>query len=218
MNEFLKTRAQVYAATHYLQENGLIESGISCKNWEIASIIPFLKDGDIVDLGSDGSVVIPNAVKLGLKGYKCGVDLAYKHETEQMDNDVTLIKGDLMDSGLVSGAFDIVTCLSVIEHEVKFDRIAKEVGRLLKVGGNAFISFDYWHPKPPTENTKLYNLSWNILDRNDVITLIDEFMDNGMELTSHVDWETQDAVINPAYCSPAPGVSYSFGILNFIKK
>lgn len=219
MNEFLKTRVAVDAATYFLKGQGLVESGLSCKNWEIAETIHWLNDGNIIDLGSDGSVVLQNAVKLGLKGRKVGVDLLYEKDVTVMVEDyIELYKRDAMDTQLEGNSFDIVTSLSVIEHEVDFGKFAKEVGRLLKSGGSAFVSFDYWNPKPAYEKRILYNLDWNILDTNDVLRLVAEFKNNGMELTSDIDWTTEEAVINSSFCSPVESVSYSFGILHFKKK
>lgn len=216
MNNFLKTRDEVSLATKYLQDNNLIESGLSCKNWEIAQVIPYLKDGDLVDLGSDGSVVLPNAVALNLKGRKVGIDLAYEEDVVT-DWGAELYKGDLMQTSFENESFDIVTSLSVIEHEVDFDKFAKEVSRILKIGGNAYVSFDYWNPKPDYEKRKLYSLDWNILDKNDVVSLIFHCSGYGMGVTSAIDWTVQDAVINDKFCSPVAGVSYSFGLFNFQK-
>jgi len=217
MNEFLKTRKAVDDASKYLEENNLISSGLSCKNWEIFQVIPFLKDGNICDLGSDGSVVLPNAVNLKLKGWKVGIDLAYE-ENANTDYGIDIFKGDLMATMFDDEAFDIVTCLSVIEHSVKYDKIAKEVSRILKIGGSAFISFDYWETPLDTSLTKLYSLDWNVLCKENVVELVHEFKNNAMELTTEIDWTIQDAVINSTFCSPQIGIEYTFGILNFIKK
>lgn len=217
MNEFLRRRSQVNISTMFLQQSGLEASGLDCKNWEIATLIPYLKDGNLIDLGSDGSVVLANAVNLNLKGRKVGVDIIYDGDKITEDG-VELYKRDAMDTGLEENSFDMVTSLSVIEHEVNFERFAKEVGRLLKIGGYAYVSFDYWNPKPEYEKRRLYNLDWNILDMNDVIGLCKCFSDNDMELTSPIDWTTEDAVINSTFCSPVESVAYSFGILQFKKK
>lgn len=215
MNDFLKTRAEIDLCTKHLQDNGLIESGLSCKNYDIAMVIAYLTDGDLIDLGSDGSCILQNAVKLNIKGRKVGIDLAY---TENFEKDgIEFYKGDLMATPFEDNSFDTICCLSVIEHEVNFDRIAKECGRLLRNGGNAFISFDYWNPKPDTSTMRLYSLEWNILDKEDVLDLVAAFKENGMELTGEIDWTLQDGVINKTYCAPCD-VEYTFGLLNFFKK
>lgn len=217
MNNFLRTRDEINQLTKYLQDNNLIESGLSCKNYDIANVVPYLKGNmDVLDMGSDGSEILSNAVKLGITGRKVGIDLAYP--VSMVTNEgVEIIRGDLMQTELDDNSFDLISCLSVVEHSVDLDKLAKEVSRLLRIGGTAFISFDYFDPKPNTENMKLYSLDWEILDRQNVEFLVKAFLDNGLELTSDIDWTIQDAVINPTYCSPAQ-VSYTFGILQFVKK
>lgn len=217
MNFFLKSMAQIHEATKYLEENGMIQSGISCKNWEIYNVVPYFADGNWIDLGSDGSVVLENLVKKNILGMKCGVDLAYTEDVVSPPG-IVLSKGDLMATPFPDGFFDFATSLSVIEHEVNFSKFAKEVSRILKSGGHLFVSFDYWTPKPLYEKRKLYKLDWNILDKRDVLELIDVLEENGMEIVGDIDWTTQDAVINDTYCSPVQGVSYTFGIFHFIKK
>lgn len=216
MNNFLQTREQISEATKYLEDNGLVNSGISAKDWEIFHVIPYMRDGNWIDLGSDGSVVIPNLIKKNIKGIKVGIDLAYKENYSE--NGADYIKGDLMDVPMPAAFFDYVVSLSVIEHEVDFLKFAKECSRLLKSGGNLFVSFDFWQPKPLYEKRKLYKLDWNILDKQDVLNLVEALKENGVEITGEIDWTLQDAVINDKYCSPVQGVEYTFGILHFIKK
>lgn len=220
MNKFLQTRKEVDEATKYLQDNGLVESGISCKNWEVWQIIPYMKDGDWLDLGSDGGVVLDNLVRKNINGKKVGVDLAYPESetTKTYLNGFDKIKGDLMDTGLPTNSFDYITCLSVIEHEVDFEKLAKECSRLLRERGEAFVSFDFWQPKPDTSKMKLYKLDWNVLDKQDVLDLVQAFKDNGMALTGDIDFTVSQKVINDTYCSPAAGVSYTFGIVSFVKR
>lgn len=218
MNKFLKTREQISEATKYLQDNGLVNSGISAKDWEVYNVIPYFADGNWVDLGSDGGVVLDNLVVKGIKGNKVGIDLSYPEDIKSHLEGVTLYKGDLMATPFPDDTFDFATSLSVIEHEVDFSKFAKEVSRILKSGGHLFVSFDYWTPKPLYEKRKLYKLDWNILDKQDVLNLIDVLKENGLEIVGDIDWTLQDAVINDTYCSPVIGVSYSFGIFHFIKK
>lgn len=216
MNFFLKSRAAIDEATKYLQDNGLVNSGISAKDWEIYQVIPYMRDGNWIDLGSDGSVVIPNLLKKNIKGIKVGIDLAYKENYSE--NGVDYIKGDLMNVPMPDGFFNFITCLSVVEHQVDYNKLAKECSRLLQTGGELFLSFDYWNPKPDTSKTKLYSLDWNILNIVDVMELFQTLYLYGLHITNDIDWNVQDAVINDTYCSPVKDVSYTFGILHFIKK
>jgi SAM-dependent methyltransferase len=197
----------------------LVVSGISAKNWEVWQVMPYMVDGDWLDMGSDGGVVLDNLIAKGIKGAKAGIDLSYPENIRSAHHDgVILYKGDLMASTFFENStFDFVTCLSVIEHEVDFSKFAKEVSRLLKSGGHLFVSFDYWNPKPLYEKRKLYKLDWNILDEKDVLNLIDVLRENGLHLVGDIDWTLQDAVINDRYCSPVQGVEYTFGIFHFTK-
>ncbi len=216
MNKFLQSRADIDDATRHMEQNGFVCSGISAKNWEIFQVIPYFRNGNWLDMGSDGGVVLDNLVKENIQGKKVGIDLAYIESGSR--NGIDYIKGDLMNVPLPDGSFDFITSLSVIEHEVDFEKFAKETARLLAKGGNLFVSFDYWAPKPVYEKRKLYKLDWNILDDGDVLALVDELEAEGLEITGDIDWRTNEAVINDTYCSPVKDVSYTFGILHFIKK
>jgi len=201
-----------------MEDNGYVTSGLSAKNWEVFQVLPYMAHGNWIDFGADGGVVMDNLIKKGINGMKVGVDLAYS-ETKKVEsyvNGYDRIKGDLMNTKLETGLFDFVTSLSVIEHEVDFYKFAKETSRLLKKDGHLFVSFDYWQPKPLYEKRKLYKLDWNILDDKDVLNLIDVLRENGLHLVGDIDWSTQDAVINPTYCSPS-SAEYTFGIFHFIK-
>lgn len=216
MNEFLKTKNQILTSTEWLIQNAFTTHPISCKDWELKQMTERLTDGDLLDMGADGSFVLHNAILKGVTGRKVGIDLIEVIGTNKAEG-VEYFVSDLMQTDLPNDSFDTIVCASVIEHEVDFRKFANEVRRLLRVGGKLIVSFDYFDPKPDTTKMKLYSLSWNILDRNDVLNLVYDFAFNDMALTSDIDWTLQDAVINPAYCSPAP-VSYTFGILEFIKK
>lgn len=218
MNFFLKTRSQIDEACKFIEDNGLVSSGISAKNWEVWQVMPYMVDGAWLDMGSDGGVVLDNLVAKKIKGYKAGIDLSYTSNSFDFEKGIDYHKGDLMNTPFAPETFDFVVSLSVIEHEVDFSKFAKEVSRILKIGGHLFVSFDFWEPKPLYEKRKLYKLDWNILDKTDVISLIAALDRFDIELTSDIDWTTKDAVINDTYCSPVAGVSYTFGILHFIKK
>lgn len=216
MNQFLLSREQISEATKYLEENGLVSSGISAKNWEIYHVTPYMKDGNWIDLGADGSVVLENLVKKNISGIKVGIDLLYPEDVVSPKG-INLIKGNLLDVPFPDGFFNFATSLSVIEHDVDYDKFAHECARLLSKGGQLFVSFDYATEKLDTSKTKLYSLSWNVLCKKDLEEFVKICAEHGLELSSDINWELKDMVINPQYCSPA-ACEYTFGILQFIKK
>jgi len=217
MNKFLRSRSEIDHATKFLEDNGYVTSGLSCKNWDVYECLPYLKDGNILDMGSSGSIILENAVKKKLVGMKCGIDLAYPEDVVSPPG-INLTKGDLMNTPFPDGLFNFITVLSVVEHQIDFEKLAKECSRLLAKGGELFLSGDFWNPKPDTTKMRLYSLEWNILDQADLLLLIQLLHHYGLDLTTPIDWTLQDAVINDAYCSPAPGVAYTFFVLHFIKK
>lgn len=217
MNEFLKTRDQINSATDWLKENGFMCHPISCKDWELQKVTEAIGDGVLIDLGANGSFVLHNAIKKGIKGRKVGIDLAEVTGDNKADG-AEYFKGDLMNTPFEDESFDTVVSLSTIEHEVDLDKFAKECSRLLRKGGKLIVSFDYWPDRIITDGLALYGLKWNILDVGDAMDLTGACAFEGLIISGVVKWATQDAVINPSYCSPFPGISYTFGIFEFIKQ
>lgn len=215
LNCFLQSMSEVVEASAEIQRYGLIPHGLSCKDFDIIRILPRIPDGNFCDLGADGSFILQNLVHCGHEGLKYGIDLAFPSNREE--GEIKYFKGDLMHTPFEDEMFTTLTCLSVIEHQVSYIELAKECGRLLKSGGQLFLTCDYWNPKVRTEGMKLYSLDWNILCKEDVIVLVEEMEKAGLKITSEIDWKLNEAVINPSYCSPVQGVSYTFGIFHFIK-
>ena len=179
-------------------------------------------------MGSNGSYLLYNAVKMDLKGEKHGIDISYPEgfvlrwpwENGEVVPGVTCQKADLMDPPFEDGKFDYITCLSVIEHEVDINKLAAQCSRLLKPSGKLFLTFDYWDPKLDTTGKELFGLKWNVLCQNEVFDLIKSLTNCGFGISggvNSIDWTIQDAVINETYCAPFPGVAYTFGIFMFEK-
>ena len=217
LNCFLQTRAEANEATEEIIKHGLIPHGLSCKDWDIVCILPRIGEGNFCDLGADGSFILQNLVHCGHEGLKYGIDLAFP-ENPPAPEGIKYFKGDLMHTHFEDGLFTTLTCLSVVEHQVNYAELAQECARLLAPGGQLFLTCDYWEPKVNTEGMKLYSLNWEILDKSNILALVDEMAKAGLKITSEIDWTLNEAVITPAYCSPVQGVSYTFGVFHFIKQ
>ncbi len=217
LNRFLQTRQEVDVCTQFIKENNLVPHPLDCKNWDMAMLAPLLKDNDLIDLGADGSHILHNKMKRGLTGKAVGIDLLGVPEHNRAEG-AEYFTGDLMATPFESESFDTATCLSVIEHQVLYDAFAKEASRLLRKGGELFVTFDYAPKKIDTSLTKLYSLDWNILSREDAEKLISVCAEHGLQISSEVDWTTNEMVINNQFCSPVQGVHYTFGLFHFIKQ
>lgn len=216
MNEFLQSRRQIDDATKRLQANGFATHPISCKDWELLKITEQLENGDLLDMGADGSRVLHNAVIKGITGGKVGIDL--KEVTgDNRAPGVDYFVDNMMNTSFGDEEFDMIVSQSTIEHEVDLVSFVKEVNRLLKPSGKLIVSFDYWTDRIDTSGVTLYGLKWNILSLSDVLHLVELLKNNRIWLTSAIDWNAPEKVINDKYCSPAAGIGYTFGILEFKK-
>ena len=212
MNEFLKNRDQINQSTRWLKENGYLSHPLQCKDWELYNVTRAIGQGDLLDMGADGSFVLHNAKNKK----RVGIDLALVEGVNKAEG-AEYHQGDLMATPFEDGTFDEIVSCSVIEHAVDLDTFAKETSRLLKKGGRLIVSFDYWPEPLDTSQIKLYSLDWSILCKEDVVRLLQVCRETDLALSGPMDWRVEEAVITPQYCSPA-NVSYTFGLLEFIKQ
>lgn len=212
--KLLKTRQEIELCTSFLKRYGFISHNLTCKDWDLAHIIPEIGGGNFLDMGSSDSYILKNIALKKIRGELYGIDL---REPDVPIKGVKYIVGDLMDTKLPGKFFRNITCLSVIEHEVDYNKFARETSRLLEDGGRLYVTFDYWNPKvvPPI---KMYGLDWNPLDEQSLRRFISICEENNLALIQDMDWSIKDAVIREGYYSPHPDVSYTFGMAVFEKK
>jgi FkbM family methyltransferase len=211
--KLLRNRAEVDQCTLYLKKSGYVPHNIECKNWDLAHIVPAVGDGNFLDMGSSHSYVLKNLALKRIRGELYGIDL---RAPDVAVTGVRYLIGDLMRTPFADGHFANISCLSVLEHDVDYDRFAAETARLLAAGGRLFVTFDYWEPRitPPL---KLYDLDWRLLDAAMVRRFIATCTRHGLDLLAPFDFTAGDALINASYYSPHPDVSYTFGMVVFQK-
>lgn len=211
--KILKSRDEIDQSTRFLKRNGFVSHNLTCKDWDLAHIIPEIGDGNLLDMGSSDSYVLKNVCLKRTHGEKHGIDL------QQPDVPLEEVKytiGNLMDTKLPSQHFAYITCLSVLEHQVDFQRFAREVRRLLQPGGKLFVTFDYWEPLvvPPV---KLYGLDWQPLDAARTAQLISTLSEHGLKIVQDFEWSQGDPVIRWGYYSPHSDMKYTFALAVFEK-
>ena len=214
MCKILKTQKEIEECSRFLHQRGFESHGLKCKDWDLATIIPEIIEGNFLDMGSSDSFILKNLILKKISGELHGIDL---REPINPLRGVKYSMGDLLNTKFPDNYFKNITCLSVIEHEVDFHRFAVEASRLLKIGGKLFVTFDYWNPKVISQ-IKLYDLSWQPLDKQLVVDLITECKSQSLYPVQDMDWTMGDAVINKNNYSPDPSTSYTFGIVTFEKR
>lgn len=207
--KLLQSRAEVERCTEYLHRNGLFSHGQSCKDWDLAQLAGLIRDGNLLDMGSSDSFVLRNAVLRRLDGDKYGIDLRPSNVPLRQ---IRYLVGDICAVPLPDASFTTLTCLSVIEHGVDFDRFAREAARLLEPGGDLFITFDYWDPKI-VPSVRLYDRLWQPLDRKATEELIGACKKYGLSMVEEMDWTLGEAVIRDGYYTPEASMSYTFGMI-----
>ena len=211
MNEILLSQSQVDESTESVKNDGLIINECLVKNWDLTHVLPELSNGNILDMGCYGSLVLANAVRMGIKGDKCGVDL--NPLTEGMIVTGCLYSvGDMCNTNYPNDHFHTITCLSVVEHGVDINAFAMESSRLLKSGGSLMVTCDYW----PDRYQNLPGGCF-IFCKEDLERLIETCNNFRLLMTEPMNWEYKDKVIDASLYYPVKDVGYTFAYLKFVK-
>jgi SAM-dependent methyltransferase len=130
-----------------------------------------------------------------------------------------IVQGDLANTRLNAGSVDVVTLVSVIEHGVDVDSAFQEVARILRPGGIAYVSTDYWEAgivqavdSARSGSRTSPSLPWKIFDRAQIEELVATAARNGLSLAQEASVpRCKDKVV---YWK---GVQYTFIALVFRK-
>ncbi|MBI4429733.1 MAG: methyltransferase domain-containing protein [Ignavibacteriales bacterium] len=212
--KILKSQNEVDECTRFLHYCGYHSHFISLKDWDLATIIPEINEGNFLDMGSSDSYILKNLALKKIPGELHGIDL---RPPDRPVHGVHYTVGDLVRTSYPDRYFRNVACLSVIEHHVDFNRFGQESSRLLESGGKLFVTFDYWEPKI-NSNVKLYGLEWQPLDKSAVENLITVCKSCDLFPVQEMDWTTEQAVVHKDNFSPDPCASYTFGMVTFEKR
>lgn len=211
MNRLLQSREEIEAAGAWLDMNGYTRHECEAKNWDLAQVLPYLGDGNLLDMGCCGSYVLPNA-RGRWQGQMWGIDL---QPARPWVTGCSYLMGTLEEMPFVDEKFATITCLSVLEHAVDVRRFLDEAERLLQPGGQLLVTFDYW--EPPPRGLVVAGEAWNVLGREDVQGLLTQARARGFE-HEPMDYTPPLApVLGPGYYSPLPDVSYTFGFVRLVK-
>jgi SAM-dependent methyltransferase len=127
---------------------------------------------------------------------------------------LTFWQGSLTRTAFRDGQFDVVTCLSVIEHGVSLGDFFAEMARLLAPSGHLLVSTDYHEPKLFTAEVRrstTFGQPWMIFSREEIGSLVTVAERHGFALVEPIRWGSGGAPIRWA------GKQYTFIFLAFRK-
>jgi SAM-dependent methyltransferase len=158
------------------------------KNWDLYHLYTLAQPlpratARIIDLGCAGSHTLKFLHALGFL-HLFGVDLAPNltdrlfqlremFHRRRLTPSFRITRGDLTRTRFPDAHFDLAVCLSVIEHGVDLEAFLAEASRLLKPGGQLFITTDYWEsPLTPAPGPRPFNLPWKVYSKTDLQVLL----------------------------------------------
>ena len=200
-NTTLKTKDEVDFAIRKLNNSKLNpHPNVPEKNWDsLIALNLILQNNDssarILDAGGEiNSLILSWLYQFGYMNLNC-LNLTFKKKSKR--GNIEYFPGDLTNTIFPDDYFDIITCLSVIEHGVNEDIYFEEMHRILKKGGLLITSTDYWESKIDTHNYYAYGNPIYVYNKNSIKNLLKIAYDNGFKLfSSEIDYKCQNKVVN----------------------
>ena len=197
-SKVLRSDKEYKEAIAFLRSNGIITDPTQYKNWDNLAALSIIlkhapKNAKILDAGGEfASVILPWLSFYGYKNLK-GINLSFKKITNL--GPITYEFGDITKTRFQDNSFDVITCISVIEHGVDLERYFKEVSRILKPHGLLFTSTDYWCEKISTKNKVAYNVKVKIYDKQEIIHAVSSVKQYNLRLMGNLDLDCKDQVV-----------------------
>ena len=201
------------AAITEIEACGLVPHRGRPKNWDFLVALGTILErtnqrAAVLDMGSARySRVLPSLYAFGYRRL-VGIDLVpmeLGHPT--MVEHLTM---DLTATTFADATFDAITCLSVIEHGVSPDGFAREASRLLRQGGVAIVSTDFWCSEVDVAGKSAYGVPVHVLSPPDIAEWIAAAARYGLTLVSTLEMECGDPVVHWR------SVDLDFTFLNFV--
>lgn len=203
-NAVLRIRQEWEQAVQQVKALGLPRHYTLPKNWDsLAALACILErtgtDAYILDAGAMlFSVILP---WLYLYGYRhlIGINLVFDQPVRR--GPIQYEYGDITQSRFAVNTFDVITCLSVIEHDVNLPAFFREVARILKPAGLLIVSTDYYADPIQTRGQVVAGESYrdnvpiHIFHQEEIVRVLRLAQESGLELTGDLQLDCQEKPI-----------------------
>lgn len=202
MIEILSDWVQVGKAICFCQEQGLPLHETPQKNWDHCLLVKCLKgvspNSTIVDLGCGSGHSLHFLHALGYKNVK-GIDfrislraqvnrLGVMYAQKKFTLPYRMTRGDITRTNISTGSVAVAYSISTIEHGVDVESFLRELSRVLRPGGVALITTDYWPDKIVSKgDARPFGLPWQVFSRADIQKLIAQAESAGLKLINPTD-------------------------------
>ena len=227
MIRVLQSWEEIGRATHFLGQRDLPKHRSGEKCWDLYLLHQLAASLDrnaaILDQGYKGlqTLQLLRAMRLinlsGIDLYFCLEDrlrqAVWMWREKTLRPFFRLHRGDLLRTRFANASFDLLTCVSVIEHGVDTGLYLRECNRLLRPGGLLFVTTDYWeNPLAMPEPAQEYGLPWKVFHRDEIKAFITQAAGVGLNLI-----EDGDVPACGDRCVIWHGQEYTFIALGFRK-
>jgi hypothetical protein len=215
-NAVLLGQGEVDRWAEVVRRCGLPEYIVPAKNWDsLAALGAVLRRtgtaGRVLDAGGIMESVISSWLWLyGFRDLWCinpVFPAPFRH------GGIHYEPGDATGTRFEAGTFDVVTCLSVVEHGVDLDAYFREAARILKPGGALVTSTDYFPEPVDTQGKSAYGVPVKIFSRADIEHALRLASGHGLEPSAPV---PLDAVEKPVHWE-LTDLDYTFVVFTLVK-
>ena len=215
-NGVLQSLAEVDHWVAIVRRCGLPEYTVPAKNWDsLAALGAVLArtgaQGRVLDAGGIMESVISSWLWLyGFRDLWCinpVFPARFRH------GGIHYEPGDATDTRFEAASFDVVTCLSVVEHGVDLDEYFREASRILKPGGALVTSTDYFSEPVDTVGKSAYGVPVKIFCRDDIEHALERASEHGLHPSAPV---PLDALEKPVHWE-LTDLDYTFLVFTLVK-